>query len=167
MRTVRFKLVALVLACVLPAVVGAVLRSRAAERDMLDQVERRVNASNRRFGEELDEYQANSKLALSLAQHAVKFQQALAARDAAGADAMVKRLADVYAQRIILASDSKGVVLARASADRGPASLGPESSPAFADLLAGKALKRGLPELRTGIGLHSGQVVAGTPGNPG
>jgi len=140
MRTVRFKLVALVLACVLPAVVGAVLRSRAAERDMLDQVERRVNASNRRFGEELDEYQANSKLALSLAQHAVKFQQALAARDAAGADAMVKRLADVYAQRIILASDSKGVVLARASADRGPASLGPESSPAFADLLAGKAL---------------------------
>ena len=140
MRTVRFKLVALVLACVLPAIVGAVLRSRAAEHDMLDQVERRVNASNRRFGEELEEYQANAGLALTLAQHAVKFQQALAAHDAAGADTMVKRLAEVYQQRIILASDAQGVVLARGNGDRGPVSLGADSSPAFADLLAGKPL---------------------------
>ena len=63
---------------------------------MLEQVERRVNGTNRRFGEELDEYQANAKLALSMAEHAAKFQQALAAHDAAGAERMVKMLADVY-----------------------------------------------------------------------
>jgi adenylate cyclase len=147
MRTVRFKLVALVLACVAPAIVGAVLRSRGAERDMLGQVERRVNGTNRRFGEELDEDQAGDKLALSLAQHAVKFQQALAERDATGAAGMVKLLAAAYADRVVLASDSRGVILARAGADRGPASLGPESSPAFAELLAGQPLA-GLIQVR-------------------
>jgi adenylate cyclase len=140
MRTVRFKLVALVLACVLPAVVGAVLRSRAAEQDMMDQVGRRMDASNRRFGEELDEYQANTGLALSMAESATKFRQALAAHDAAGAEPLVKRLADVYGHRIVLASDSQGVVLAHGNADHGPVSLGPASSPAFTDLLAGKPL---------------------------
>jgi adenylate cyclase len=140
MRTVRFKLVALVLACVTPAILGAVLRSRGAERDMLGQVERRVNGTNRRFGEELDEDQAGDKLALSLAQHAVKFQQALADHDAAGAERMVKLLADAYTDRLVLASDSRGAILARGGIDRGLASLGPESSPAFADLLAGQPL---------------------------
>ena len=140
MRTVRIKLVALVLACVAPAIVGAVLRSRGAERDMLEQVERRVNGTNRRFAEELDESQANARLALSLAEHAVRFQQALAAHDAAGADRMVKLIAEAYSDRIVLASDARGVVLARGGASRGPASLGPESSPAFAGLLAGQPL---------------------------
>ena len=145
---------ALVLACVAPAIVGAVLRSRAAERDMLDQVERRVNGTNRRFGTELDEYQANAKLALSLVEHGTKFQQALAAHDPAGAERMVKLLADVYKHRIILASDNQGVVLARGNVDRGPASLGPESSPAFADLLAGKPTRRhdrGAVQRRSGL----------------
>ena len=114
---------------------------------MLGQVERRVNGTNRRFGEELDEAQANDKLALSLAQHAVKFQQALAEHDAAGAARMVKLLADAYTDRIVLASDSRGVVLARGGLDRGLASLGPESSPAFVDLLAGQPLT-GLIEVR-------------------
>jgi adenylate cyclase len=139
-RTVRIKLVALVLACVAPAIVAAILRSRGAERDMLDQVERRVTGTSRRFGMELDEYQANARLALSLAEHAVRFRQALAAHDAAGAERMVKVLAEVYAHRVILASDARGVVLARGNADRGPGSLGPESSPAFAGLLAGQTL---------------------------
>jgi adenylate cyclase len=154
MRTVRFKLVALVLACVLPAVVGAVLRSRAAEQDMMAQVERRMDASHRRFGEELDEYQANTQLALSMAESATKFRQALAAHDAAGADPLVQRLAAVYGHRIILASDSQGVVLAHGNADRGPASLGATSSPAFADLLAGKPLT-GMIEVQ----------LTGPPGN--
>jgi adenylate cyclase len=140
MRTVRIKLVALVLACVTPAIVGAVLRSRGAERDMLGQVERRVNGTNRRFGEELEEDQTDAKVALSLAQSAVRFQQALAAHDAAGAGRLVKLIADAYTDRIVLASDSQGVILARGGVDRGPASLGPDSSPAFAALLAGQPL---------------------------
>ena len=140
MRTVRFKLVALVMACVLPAIVAAILRSREGERDMLEQVSRRVDASNRRFGEELDEYQANAKLALSVAEHGTKFQQALAAHDSAGAARMVQLLGDVYQHRIILASDARGVILARANAEHGPGALTAESSPEFADLLAGKPL---------------------------
>jgi adenylate cyclase len=140
MKTVRSKLVALVLACVAPAIVGAVLRSREAERDMLEQVERRVNATNRRFGTELDEYQANARLALSMAEHGARFQQALATHDPAGAQRMIDRLAEVYEHRTIIASDNRGVILAKGNADRGPASLRPESSPAFADLLAGKSL---------------------------
>jgi adenylate cyclase len=139
-RTVRFKLVALVLACVAPAIVGAVLRSRGAERDMLEQVERRVNGTNRRFGEELDEEQSDARLALSLAQHAVRFQQALAARDAAGADRMVKLIADEYADRIIVASDATGAILAHGGLDRALPSLGPDTSPTFAALLAGQPL---------------------------
>jgi adenylate cyclase len=170
MRTVRFKLVALVLACVLPAIVGAILRSRSAERDMLDQVERRVNGANRRFGEELDEYQKNSQLALSLAQHGSRFQQALAAHDAAGASRMVNVLADVYKHRIILASDAKGVVLARGNDERGPRSLGPDSSPAFADLLAGKPLA-GLVDVRfddgPGYSMISAEPVRGDEGQVG
>src|SRR5690242_16701621 len=103
MTTVRVKLVALVVACVAPAVVGAVLRSREAERDMLEQVQRRVNGSNRRFGTELDEYQANAKLALSLAEHGATFQQALASRDPTRAQRLIDRLAEVYEHRTILA----------------------------------------------------------------
>jgi adenylate cyclase len=140
MTTVRTKLVALVLACVTPAVAAAIFRSRAAEKDMLAQVERRVNATNRRFTEELDEYQANARLALSMSEHGTRFQQALAAHDPAGVDRMVKMLADVYQHRVILVADDHGVILARANAERGPASLGPDSSPAFAELLAGKPL---------------------------
>ncbi|HEX3595699.1 MAG TPA: hypothetical protein VHU80_11365, partial [Polyangiaceae bacterium] len=71
------KLVTLVHACVAPAIAAAVLRSCEAESDMLEQVGRRVDGSNRRFGLELDEYQENSKLALSLMGHSVVFQQAL------------------------------------------------------------------------------------------
>jgi adenylate cyclase len=140
MTTVRIKLIALVLACVTPAIVGAVLRSRETEQDMLGQVERRVNGTNRRFAEELDEAQLNANLALSLTKHAVRFQQALSEHDAAGADRTIRLLAEAYTDRIILASDRRGAVLARGGIDRGPASLGPESSPRFAELLAGQPL---------------------------
>ena len=170
MRTVRTKLVALVLACVAPAIVAAIVRSREAENDMLEQVERRVSGTSNRFAMELDEYQANARLALSMAEHAVRFQQALAAHDAAGADRMVKMLAEVYDHRIILASDSQGVVLARGNADRGPASLGPDSSPEFADLLAGQPLT-GLVQVNftdgPGYAMVSAEPVRGEHGPVG
>jgi adenylate cyclase len=145
MRTVRTKLVALVLACVAPAILGAVLRSRQAEKELLGQVERRVNGANRRFEAEVGEYQANAKLALTLTQHSARFQQALFARESGPVERMVKRLAAVYDQRIILAADVQGVVLARGNAEQGPKSLGPESSEAFAELVAGKPLVGMIP----------------------
>jgi adenylate cyclase len=159
MTTVRMKLVALVLACIVPAVGAAILRARAAERDMMEQVERRVNGAERRFEGELDEYQKNASLALAMAEHGTKFQQALATHDPAGAERMVKVLSDVYQHRIILAADNDGKVLARGNAENGPASLGPDSSPAFAGLLGGKPLA-GMIEVRFASGPGYAMVSA-------
>src|SRR5262249_19714676 len=99
MLTVRFKLVALVVACVAPAVAAAVLRSYESERELLAQVERRVDSVGRRFGAELDEYQDNAKLALSLIKHSTRFQQGLAKRDPGGTERLTKTLGDVYTDR--------------------------------------------------------------------
>jgi adenylate cyclase len=140
MWTVRKKLVALVLACVAPAVLGALYRSREAELDMLSQVERRVDRVSTSFAEEIEEYQTNARLALSLTEASTRFQQALATRDALRAERTIERLAEVYKYRTILASDDSGALLATGNAARGPKSLGPDSSPAFAELIAGRPL---------------------------
>ena len=170
MITVRTKLVVLVLACVAPAIVGAVLRSRQAERDLLEQVERRVNGANRRFGTELDEYQSNARLALALTEHSQRFQHALATHDAAGAERMVKLLSDVYKHRIVIAADNAGKIVAGGHLERGPASLAAESSPSFAELLAGKPLTGMIEvEFKDGRGyamvraepVHTGDAQAG------
>jgi hypothetical protein len=133
-------LVALVLACAAPALLGALYRSREAESELLEQVERRVDRVNTRFAEELGEYQSNAKLALSLTESSTRFQQALAEGDWERAERTVNRLAEVYKYRVILAADRQGVVLASGNAPRGPKSLAPDSSPQFAELLAGKPL---------------------------
>ena len=147
MRTVRAKLVALVLACVAPAVVGAIYRSHEAESELLRQLERRVDRVSVSFGEEIDEYQSNAHLALSLTEASNRFAIALGNRDFERASRMVQRLVGVYKYRVILASDVKGELLAIGNTTRGPTSLGPEASPAFAQLLAGKPLL-GLIEVR-------------------
>jgi adenylate cyclase len=140
MRTVRARLVALVLACIAPAVFGAIYRSRTAEAELLRQLERRVDRVSTTFAEEIEEYQSNARLALSLTESSGRFAQALANRDVARAERMVKRLAGVYKYRVILAADAQGVVLAAGNAQRGPKSLAADSSPAFAQLLAGQPL---------------------------
>jgi adenylate cyclase len=140
LRTVRQKLVALVLACAAPAVLGAFYRSREAESDLLRQVERRVDRVNARFAEELGEYQSNARLALSLTESSTRFQQALATGDRERAERTVARLAEVYKYRVILAADRSGIVLAAGNAPRGPKSLATDSSPQFAELLSGKPL---------------------------
>jgi adenylate cyclase len=170
MRTVRAKLVALVLACVAPAVLGAVLRSRDAEHDMLEQVTRRVDRVAVRFADEFDEYEKNSRLALTLSLGSVRFQEGLRAHDVARVEHVVKHLSDAYHHRIILAADAAGVVLAAGNAERGPKSLTPEFSAAFSDLLAGKALA-GLIEVRfsdgPGYALVSAEPVYDADGQAG
>jgi adenylate cyclase len=139
MKTVRLKLIALVLACVAPAVLGAVLQSNASKQQEIVQVERRVDSANRRFESELEEYQRNSRLALTFADLTPRFQGALAERNVERAQRFVDRLAEVYKYRLITAADAEGGVLARGNAERGRvASLAPDTSPAFAELLADK-----------------------------
>ncbi|HTQ05640.1 MAG TPA: adenylate/guanylate cyclase domain-containing protein [Polyangiaceae bacterium] len=147
MRTVRAKLVALVLACVAPAVLFAVLRSREAERDMLEQVTRRVDGVGPRFADEFAEYEKNARLSLALTTDSRRFQAALREHDPVHAEQAVHRLTEVYHHRIILAADTTGALLAAGHADHGPKSLGSAVSSAFPDLLAGKPLA-GLIDVR-------------------
>ena len=147
MRTVRVKLVALVLACVTPALLAAVLRSFEAERQMLEQVERRMNGSHRRFDLELDEAQAGEHSAVALAARSVEVPQALTARDPAALGHMLGTLAAAYPKSAVLFADATGTVVAKANAPRGPASLRAESGPALAEVLAGHEVT-GVAEVR-------------------
>jgi adenylate cyclase len=140
LSTVRAKLIALVVACLAPAVAGAVLRAREAESTLLDQATRRVDRVNTSFAAEMDEYKSNATLALDLVQHASKFQQAIAASDSAGAAHLVGVLADVYKYRIVLAANTQGDLVAVGNPKRAPRSLRADASPAFTELLAGKPL---------------------------
>jgi adenylate cyclase len=144
-RTVRQKLVLLVLCCVTPAVLGALYRSKEAEEEMLRQVERRVDRVNTTFTEEIDEYQSNARVALSLAESSARFARALATHDPELARRMIERIAEVYRYRTILASDVQGSLVASGNAARGPRSLGPESSPEFEDLLEGEPVTGLIP----------------------
>src|SRR5688572_24295116 len=99
MMTVRVKLIALVLACVAPAVVGAILQSNGATRQELEQIERRMSSANRRFEDELDDHHRNSRLALTFADLTPRFQKALAERDVERAQRYVDRFAEVYKHR--------------------------------------------------------------------
>jgi adenylate cyclase len=140
MRTVRAKLVALVLACVAPAVLFALVRSREAEHEMLEQVTRRADRVAPRFADEFADYEKNARLALALTVSGARFQQALREHDRVRAERAVKRLADVYHHRIILAADASGTVLASGNAERAPTSLTGAASSAFPELLAGRPL---------------------------
>jgi hypothetical protein len=137
MKTVRVKLVALVVACTAPALLGAVLRAREAETTLLSQATGRVDRVNGAFAAEMEDFQQNARLALVMTEHAGRFQQALASHDHAGAERLVSTLADVYKARIVVAADATGERLAFTSLKRAPLSLRPDASPAFADLLAG------------------------------
>jgi hypothetical protein len=140
MRSVRLKLVTLVLACVTPGIVAAVLRSYEAEHDMIEQVGRRMNGSNRRFNAELDEDQASEMAAVSLVASSSEMPPALASHDTAGAARLVKALGDAYPRSVVLAADAKGVVVAKANDDDGPASLSKDAGAAFAELLEGRSV---------------------------
>lgn len=162
MITVRMKLIAMVVGCVTPAVVGAFLVSRTAERNLLAQVERRVDGANRRFEAELEEYQKNSRLALTFGDLSPRFQRSLAEGDPAGAVRFVDRLAEVYKYRLIAAADAKGVVQARGNVDRGSLdSLGPDTSPAFGELLTDKPLAGLIPLKLDGRATYA--LVSATP----
>jgi adenylate cyclase len=166
MRTVRAKLLALVIACVAPAVLGAILRAREAQSTLLDQATHHVDRVNGTFAAEIEESKANTDLALALVQHSTRFPQALAAHDSAAAAHLVGVLGDVYAHRVVLAADTHGDLVAVGNPKRAPRSLHADLSPAFAELLSGKAV-RGFFPVRLGGGQIPEEdgygIVAGEP----
>jgi adenylate cyclase len=159
MKSVRAMLSALVLACVAPAVVGAILRAREAESSLLDDATRHVDHANASIASELADYESNARMALVLVQQATKFREAMAAHDAAGAQGLVALLAKVYPHRIVFAADAHGDLLALGNGQRAPTSLRAEASPAFAELLAGKRLD-GLIPIAFADGKGYGMVTA-------
>ncbi len=159
MKTVRFKLVALVLGCLTPAVVGAVLSERASEAELLEQAGRRVDGANRRFESELEEYQKNARLALVFAGQSQRLQQAVAEGDRERVSRFVGHLGAVYQHRTIIIADARGATLAGSNVERGPASLGPEASEAFTALLANQEV-HGLVPLRLPSGPSYGLIAA-------
>src|SRR5262245_10109999 len=101
MRTVRSKLVALVLACMVPAVIAAFYRANRAEAELLRSLTRRVDRVSESFAEEVDEYQSNAKVALSLVETSGHFGRSLLEHNVDRAQRMAQRLAAVYKYRVI------------------------------------------------------------------
>ena len=165
MKTVRGKLIALVLACVTPAMVGAVLEERAAESELLQQVQQRMDAANLAFADEYDDYQKNALLALTLTEQSGRLQKVLAERDAAAVSRFVDRLASAYKYRLVVAADSVGQIVAVGNPERGKlAALSAAVSPAFADLMAGKTVAGLVPLALDGpTGKVSHALVAAIP----
>lgn len=165
MKTVRGKLIALVLACVAPAMLGAVLEERAAEGELLQQVQQRMDAANLAFADEYDDYQKNALLALTLTEQSGRLQKVLAERDAAAVSRFVDRLAGAYKYRLVVAADSAGQMVAVGNPERGKvAALSAQVSPAFADLLAGKTVAGLVPLALDGpTGKVSHALVAAVP----
>jgi adenylate cyclase len=159
MKSVRAMLSALVLACVAPAVVGAILRAREAESSLLDDATRHVDHVNASIASELADYESNARMALVLVQQATKFREAMAAHDASGAQGLVALLAKVYPHRIVFAADAHGDLLALGNGQRAPTSLRAEASAAFTELLAGKRLD-GLIPIAFADGKGYGMVTA-------
>lgn len=141
MIPVRLKLVLLVLASLVPALVGAVAIERASEHEILEEAGEHAREVGERFDETIDDRESNARLALTFASQGNRFQQALADRDPEPVQRFVDRLGAVYKHRIILASDEQGAILGRAAGiSGGPTSLDQKSSPAFGPLLSGQAL---------------------------
>ncbi len=114
MRTVRAKLVLLVLACLVPTLAGVILQAYETRDELLDQAEQKVDDSNQQFDAQLEQDERAGQLALELVAQATGFSQALATRDHAKVSAAVKLLVSAYQYRIALAADRTGAVVAEA-----------------------------------------------------
>lgn len=145
MRTVRAKLIAIVLACVVPAILAAVLRAREAQADLLEGVQARVKQANGGFEAELEEDVSGARLALSLATRDARVPQSLLSGDPAGVRALVHELGGIYTDTVIVAADAQGKVLAVSDPARAPAALDAKASPRLSPLKQGHEVTGLLP----------------------
>ena len=157
--SVRTKLVGLVLGAFIPAVVAAVLAERASERELLEEAALHIKAVGRHFDDLLDDYERHALLAVAFAANDARFDQALAEHDEAEVRAFVDQIAAAYPHHEIIATDPSGTALAVGNEESGVASLSPDASPAFAQLLEGEPVS-GLFELREGEALRYALVDA-------
>ena len=138
MLSLRAKLTGMVVGAFVPAVVGAVVTKRAAERELLDEAALHINEVGRHFDDQLQDYERHALLAVEFAAHDPEFDRALADGQAAGVQSFVDQIAAAYPHHEIIAADAQGRAVARGGEKGGLASLDAASSPAFAKLLAGE-----------------------------
>lgn len=147
MISVRVKLIGLVLGSFVPAVVGAIVMERVAERELLDEASLHIKQVGRHFDDFLEDYERQALLAVDFAAHDPHFDRALAERDEKRVQRFVDQLAAAYPENEIIASDEKGHAIALGNEEKGLASLNESGSPAFSQLLDGKRVS-GLFELQ-------------------
>ena len=145
MRTVRAKLIAVVLVCLVPAITAAVLRAQEAQSDLIDQVHRRVKYAQRGVLSELSDDTAVSRLALTLATHDGRLWRALHGGDLAGIQKVVAELKAIDTDTVIVVADAAGQPLAVSDPSRAPSSLLAAASPPLAALWSGEEVVAFLP----------------------
>lgn len=162
MPSVRTQLMAIVVGCLVPAGIGAVLKAQSAEQEMLRDAREEVAAAEARVEDDLTDTLSGARLALDLVAQSSWLQRGMAEGRAEPVERSVERLAKAYKYRIVLAVDAQGRVLAQGNRDRG-ALAAPDLS-AAADLrvvLGGKPLAGAVHvQLQEG---HLYAVAAGVP----
>jgi adenylate cyclase len=143
MRSVRTKLVALVLACIVPALLAAVSRARAARSELLDEVRTRLELADDAYLAELEQDNLSDRISLKLLGGDPRLPAALASRDAHAATQLLAPLASTYLDTVIAIADASGQVLASDEPWRVPPRLAPEG--ALAAAAKGKPVTALLP----------------------
>ncbi len=159
MKSVRLKLIALVLGSMVPAFAGAVFSGLQARHALLTQVGEVVDGANDRFERILDDTLKGRWAPLAMAAENAHLAKVLAQGDREAVEEYLTPLKNAYRRRVVLLSDADGKVLAAGNAEEGPISLAAEGSPSFVELLAGKELE-GLVPITTRAGSSYALVSA-------
>ena len=150
-RSVKLKLIALVLGSMLPGFVGAIYSGLQARQNLFDQVGEVVDGANDRFERILDDTLKGRQAPLVMAGENAYLARVLARGDREALERYLAPLKKAYRRRVVLLSDAQGQILAAGNPEQGPVSLAADGSPAFAELLDGKQLE-GLVSIATKSG---------------
>ena len=123
MRTVRTRLLAIVLLCIAPAIVSALFRAFDAERDLLEQIEDRVRSADAAFESELDEDRSNARLGARLAAENPRVARALDFHRPGEAKQAADVIGHLYTETLVALVDSRGGVMAGSNPARLPKTL--------------------------------------------
>ena len=158
MKSVRTKLLALVLACVAPALVAVVLRARAAEHELIGLVRARVDVADDAFIDEVGEDQGQAAVAAKLASARPRMIAALSGEPGKSAEEVLRSLAGVYAGSITALVDRDRKVVAASGPALEPGTV--LSSPGLAPLREGNDVSGLIPVDWLGPGRFA--LVSGT-----
>lgn len=136
--SVRAKLIAIVLLCLVPAVVAAILRAREAEDELISLEKAQLDSTDEAFLADFDEDLAAVIAALQASAADPRIVAALHGGTMLGTTAMLARLAAAYPDSVLLLSSRDGQVLFN-SERAGVSTLAPETLVGLAAAFGGQA----------------------------